>query len=167
MVGSESSMNRLLHWCCGENKLPPPWENFDIHVDLRSDIRTYYIDLTKPPYPFPDKCASAIFIEHGLEHFTGPQGFKIMQEAYRILVSGGTFRVCVPMLSRLDMLKRRDIIMNHGHLMVYNLDNLGEMLEAAGFRYVEETKRKSWDGHWKKIGELQDDLETLRVEAIS
>lgn len=149
------SLMRRIQLCCGTNKLPPPWENYDREVDL-----------TKIPFPFPSECADMVFIEHGLEHFTGPQGFRIMEEAYRILRPGGTFRVCVPQLLHLERGKAKDIVLNHGHLMVYCHENLRLMLKTAGFFSVEETPRADIDSHHKVIGMLQDHLETLRMEAM-
>ncbi len=145
---------RYIHLCCGEQKLPAPWENFDRNMDV-----------TKP-LPIPSGSCSYVFIEHGLEHFTGPQGFRLMEEVYRVLCSGGIFRVCVPQLMNLSVEKARDIILNHTHQMVYNIDNLMAMLVTAGFSDVTTSPRKEIDSHWKKIGLEQDDLETLRVEAI-
>jgi predicted SAM-dependent methyltransferase len=145
---------RKIQLCCGTNKLPG-WENYDAEVDL-----------TKLPLPFPNACAEMVFIEHGLEHFTGPQGFRILEEAHRILIPTGKLRVCVPQLRNLPQPKAKDIILNHGHLMVYCRENLLCMMLAAGFSSAHEVGRDPIDSHWKVIGMDQDDLETLRMETI-
>lgn len=52
-------------------------------------------DITKP-LPFKDDSADFLFAEHLLEHVTPQQGYKFLLEAYRILKSGGVFRIIVP-----------------------------------------------------------------------
>jgi len=144
----------MLNLGCGTNKLPHPWKNHDRDLDI-----------TKP-LPYKSDSVDVIFIEHCLEHVTGPQGFRFMQEAFRVLRKGGTLRICVPELARVDQAKRVDLIVNHGHLMVYCWENLNLMLRAAGFAPdIRITDRKGIDGHWKVIGRELDDAETLRVEA--
>lgn len=148
-------MTRHFHLCCGTNRLPAPWENHDIDVDLLKKL------------PWPDKCASHVFIEHGLEHFNGPQGFAIMEEVYRVLVPEGQFRVCVPQLGNIPTPeKRKDLIVGHGHQMVYCHETLSLMLRTAGFRRVYSSERSHLDSHHKVIGLDQDDMETLRVVAL-
>lgn len=137
---------------CGGNILEG-WSNHDADVDI-----------TKP-LPWKDNIADFILIEHCLEHVTGPEGFRFMKEAHRVLKPGGVLRICVPQLRYVDNRKREDLIVNHGHLMVYCPDNLTFMLAAAGFPTVEDTKRKDCDGHWKVIGMELDTAETLRIEA--
>lgn len=124
------------------------------------------MDITKP-LPFPDNSVEFILAEHVVEHTSGPDSFRFMCEAYRILKPGGILRICVPELARLDNAKRADIICNHGHLQVFCQENLRLMLCAAGFMpyRIEYTERKEIDGHWKIIGEPLDTAETLRVEA--
>ena len=146
---------RWLNLGCGDNKLPCPWENYDRGVDI-----------TKP-LPWKDWDAQFILLEHTLEHVTGPEGYRFMKEAHRILCPGGILRICVPVLNDIaDLKKREDLIINHGHLMVYSWESLSLMLEAAGFKDVTMCGRKECDGHWKVIGKELDDAETLRVEAI-
>jgi predicted SAM-dependent methyltransferase len=138
---------------CGSNRLKG-WENHDQDVDI-----------TKP-LPFCRDCADFILLEHCLEHVNGADGYKFMEEALRVLKPGGTLRICVPVLDRLDREHARDIITGHGHQMVYNRGNLVAMLLIAGFETVTEvTIDKSMDGHWRVIGEDKDNKETLRVEA--
>ncbi len=138
---------------CGSNILSG-FENHDADVDI-----------TKP-LPWTDDSIEFILLEHVIEHVTGPQGLRFMQEARRILVPGGRLRLCVPQLRNVDNDKRIDLIVNHGHLMVYSPESLSLMLFAAGFRLIEDSDRKDCDGHWKVIGEELDTKETIRVEAI-
>ncbi len=145
----------LLQLGCGENRLPPPWRNYD-----------YDMDITKP-LPFADNSARIVFIEHCLEHVSGPDGFRFMKEAHRILEPQGVLRICVPELERMEATKKEDLIVNHGHLMVYCWENLLQMLLAAGFHHdnIRLSERMKCDGHWRVIGVEEDDRETLRVEA--
>lgn len=140
---------------CGGNILEG-WKNHDSDVDI-----------TKP-LPYPNESAHAILIEHCLEHVSGPDGFRFMKEAHRILVPGGILRICVPDITRpgISADHAADLIVNHGHLMVYTQQNLEHMLWVAGFGTVTVTGRSHADGHWRVIGVEKDDIETLRVEAI-
>lgn len=146
---------RMIQFGSGTNQLSTPWENYDMDVDI-----------TRVPLPFPDGCAKKILIEHCLEHVSGPQGFRFLQDAFRMLTPGGVLRVCVPELTRLDTKSRIDIIVNHGHQVVFCFETLKQLLETAGFTDVRVTPRDPIDGHHKVIGIEKDDLETLRVEAI-
>ena len=138
----------------GENKLLPPWSNHDRDMDITQ------------PLPVPAHSIEEILIEHCLEHVSGPQAFRFLKEAFRVLKPGGLIRICVPELERLSRDAREDIIVNHGHLHIYDLKVLTQYLETAGFTSVTRTDRREIDGHWKVIGLEKDDLETLRVEAI-
>lgn len=146
--------DRYIQLGCGTNNLPAPWENYDIVVDI-----------TRLPLPFPDNCAKKILIEHCLEHVSGPQGFRFLQDAYRVLEPNGIIRVCVPELARLDKQAAIDIVVNHGHQVVFCETNLTQLLTLAGFKNIRVTPRDEIDGHWKVIGKEKDDLETLRIEA--
>lgn len=138
---------------CGGNILPG-FRNHDADVDI-----------TKP-LPYKDGTVDFILIEHCLEHVNCSDGFKFMEEALRILKPGGVLRVCVPMLERIqDIAHCRDLIINHGHQVIYSRDTLITALQIAGFEVVTETGRAECDGHHKVIGVAKDDLETLRVEA--
>lgn len=141
---------------CGTNYLPAPWTNFDRDMDI-----------TKP-LPIADGTVDKILIEHCLEHVSGPTGFRFLQEAYRILKPGGVLRICVPELERLDKAAAIDIIVNHGHEVVFDFKVLSQMLYCAGFAKdaISETERDPIDGHWKVIGLERDDRETLRLKAI-
>jgi len=138
---------------CGSNRIPG-WQNHDTDVDITKRL------------PFRDECASFILAEHVIEHVSGPDGFRFFEECYRILEPGGVLRICVPHLDRIkDRAHARDLVLGHGHLVVFNLSVLITLLHLAGFDTVTETGRKPCDGHAKVIGEEKDDLESLRVEA--
>jgi predicted SAM-dependent methyltransferase len=144
-----------IQFACGGNKLEG-WINHDSDADIRGRL------------PYEDGVADWVFIEHGLEHVNSHEGLAFMRECHRILKPGGVLRVCVPELRRLFMTREHmsDLILGHGHQMVYSSDSLAGMLVAAGFDAIWETGRKEIDSHWKTIGREKDDLETLRMEAV-
>lgn len=139
---------------CGGNILPG-FHNHDADVDITKRL------------PWPDNSADFINIEHCLEHVSGPDGYRFLEEAKRVLKIGGILRVSVPVLDALPPTHARDIIVGHGHLMVYNFQNLSRMIMVAGFASVASAQfNKNIDGHWRIIGEEKDKLETLRIEAV-
>lgn len=138
---------------CGGNKLAG-WRNHDRDVDVTKRL------------PYADGVADVVFIEHCLEHVIAPDCLRFMDEAHRILKPGGTLRICVPILDRIkDREHARDLVLGHGHCVVFNLSNMIRLLLLAGFETVSESLRAPCDSHHKVIGIAKDDLETLRVEA--
>jgi predicted SAM-dependent methyltransferase len=154
---------KRVQFACGGNR-PATWENYDMDVDLNN------------PLPFHDDSVDAVLIEHALEHFPSPQAIKIVEEVRRILVPGGVFRLCIPVVYATDLDNRhielerqhvRDLLVNHGHCMGLNRNLVITMLWASGFELekIVETGRKDCDGHHKVIGAFKDDIETFRCEA--
>lgn len=149
-----------INFGCGSNIIPG-WRNLDIDRPNQEDR----IDITRP-VPFKDNSVDFILGEHICEHVSAPDCFRFFLESHRILKPGGVLRVCVPILDRIqDPTHCIDLILGHGHMVVFNLANLVTMLQLAGFETVAETGRKDCDGHHRVIGIAKDDLETLRVEA--
>jgi ubiquinone/menaquinone biosynthesis C-methylase UbiE len=146
-------VKKCLQLGCGGNILED-WENHDEDVDI-----------TKP-LPFEDQTYDYIMMEHVLEHISGPESLRCLQECFRILRKGGKIRICVPVLDHLSTSAAIDIVVNHGHKVVMSYGILGQLLGLAGFQFIHRSDRKEWDGHWKIIGKEKDDLETLRVEAM-
>lgn len=144
-----------IQFCCGGNRLSG-WDNFDSDCDISK------------PIPFLSGVYDMALIEHGLEHFSCGDGFRFLEECVRILKPGGILRVCVPHLDRIqDKAHCRDLIVGHGHQVVFNLPLLINLLHLAGFKTVYEVKfDPTIDGHFKIIGEAKDSLETLRVHAV-
>lgn len=142
-----------LQLCCGENRLPD-WVNFD------SDM-----DVTKLPLAFGSSTVETVLIEHAIEHFTGPQVLRLLDECHRILVPGGNVRMICPVISsELELSHARDLCLGHGHQQLMTPESMQSFLWMAGFTDICRTTRKQIDGHWKVIGVPKDDLESCRVE---
>jgi len=75
---------RRLHFGCGQNRLPEPWENYDSEVDIRK------------PLPFPISSAGLILAEHIIEHVSFREGLGFLQECWRVLEPGGVLRLAFP-----------------------------------------------------------------------
>ncbi len=82
-----------LNFACGGSR----WDGFD-NSDTNREPGTTYVDLTQPPYPYPDESAELILISHGL--FMGNHGVPlhpdlrpIMAEFWRILAPAGWLRI--------------------------------------------------------------------------
>lgn len=137
----------------GSNRIPG-WQNFDAEVDITKRL------------PMTNAVADFILAEHVVEHVSCPDGLRFFEECLRILKPGGTLRICVPHLARIkDKAHARDLIVGHGHLVMFTEQSLIDLLILAGFDTVSVTDRKECDGHWRVIGEAKDHAETLRVEA--
>jgi SAM-dependent methyltransferase len=110
--------------------------------------------------------ADFIFCEHCVEHVIAADCLRFMDECHRILRPGGVLRLCVPILDNItDTAHARDLVLGHGHCVVFNAGNMFRLLCLAGFKSVIVTGRATCYSHWKVIGMEKDDLETLRVEA--
>lgn len=79
---------RRLNFGAGQNRLPAPWENFDIETDIRK------------PLPFPIGHAQFILAEHVIEHVTFSEGLFFLRECMRILQPGGVLRLAFPDITR-------------------------------------------------------------------
>ena len=167
---------RKLNLGCGSNILAG-WENHDSDVDIRN------------PLPYEDESIDFIFIEHCVEHVTTPDAVRFFAECLRILNHEGTLRVAVPSGDKIydladepylkwhgqsgfgDGTRRgavRSILLDHGHLSAWNHSILEACLFAAGF---EEEKIYCCDlgeleGHGKVIGEHNNAIETIVMEAV-
>lgn len=105
------------------------------------------------PLPFGADSVDGVFHEHVLEHFTLPQAYELMKEAFRVLRPGGVLRAAVPDAGRYvrgyragdedlenlrpgrptQMLAVQEVFNQHGHRSAYDLETLCLLLTAAGF----------------------------------
>jgi len=79
---------RRLHFGCGPNKLPEPWENFDREVNIARQL------------PFESDCAAFIFAEHVIEHVPFLDGMGFLTACLRVLQPGGVLRFAFPDIER-------------------------------------------------------------------
>lgn len=77
-------MTRQLHFGCGPNRLPAPWENYDREVDISERL------------PFPNASARLLFAEHVIEHVPFLAGGAFLAECFRVLEPGGVLRFAFP-----------------------------------------------------------------------
>jgi len=82
---------RKLHLGCGVHLLDG-WLNTDFSPKS-SNVLT--LDVTKT-FPFLDGVFDYVFNEHLIEHLTYVQGYRMLNECYRVLRSGGKIRISTP-----------------------------------------------------------------------
>lgn len=158
------------------------WNNHDEEVDIRK------------PLPYMDSVAEFVFCEHCVEHVAPSEGWHFFNECLRILQPGGVLRIAVPSIELVyedgnakyfDWLKKAgfgdgtrksavaNLIVNHGHKTLWSVGLLQTCLLAAGFAEVCEERVDTSvypellriHGHGKAIGEENNEMETIVVEA--
>jgi predicted SAM-dependent methyltransferase len=144
---------------CGYNLLPG-WINTDSQPVATAD----YLDFTRP-FPFSSNAFDAVFCEHTIEHIEKAEASHMVAEVFRVLKSGGRFRVVTPSLENFCRLAlepqsptaqtylafhrnyTRDakatiadavnrIFYSHGHRHIYAMSELALMLQQAGFAEI-------------------------------
>ena len=167
---------------CGGNRLPG-WQNHDAEVDIRK------------PLPYGDAVADLVFAEHVVEHVAPADAWRFFTEVLRILRSGGVFRIAVPSIERVALLADKEYlawlaksgfgeatlrsavenqIVNHGHLALWSEPLLKCCLEAVGFRAATPwpvhasgyPELRGIHGHGKVIGDRNNSIETITMEAV-
>ena len=83
---------KKIHLACGNN-IFIGWENYDF--DPINGAK--YINLLDT-LPFETNSIDYIYFEHGLEHFDEMDGFKILEEIYRVLKIKSVARIVTPSL---------------------------------------------------------------------
>jgi len=87
---------KYLNLGCGA-RFHPAWTNLDF---VSHDPRVRAHDLNRG-IPFPDGSYDGVYHSHVLEHFTAPDGLRLLRECFRVLRPGGVVRVAVPDLERI------------------------------------------------------------------
>lgn len=135
------------------------WICTDIHD---ADIRQ--------PLKWKDNSCDMLYASHVLEHVSSPDAIQFLRECHRILKPQGMLRLVVPCVG--SQMMREEVVKlvdrTHGHLCAYNEDLLRTLLFAAGFypHKILRTDRKPIDNHHETIGEVMDNLESCRLEAM-
>lgn len=168
---------------CGDNRLPPPWQNHDADVDITE------------PLPWPDDSAQFIVIEHCVEHVSYYEAIEFFKECYRVLKIGGVLRVTVPSLTQVmncgdqeyfDWLHAKGwaptaddrgamhaMLYCHGHKTAWNALLMEATLYYCGFNSPRKQKL-NWsshpdlcgvEGHAKVIGAKFNAIESITFEA--
>lgn len=173
---------RRLQFGSGPNKLPAPWENFDVETDISK------------PLPFETGSARYILAEHVIEHVTFRQGLAFLQSCWRVLEPGGVLRLSFPDITReIPLEEYKSLLYSHGAKNIHSqediwlavLTNWGHqacwskaaamrILLAVGFEKVaaEMYGRSSHshlnliDGHHLSVGWDLARAETTVLEAI-
>jgi len=79
-----------IHLACGNN-IFNNWKNYDYHPNNGAS----HIDLLQK-LPFEDNTVDFIYFEHALEHFDEIDGYRLLQEFYRVLKLSGVVRIVTP-----------------------------------------------------------------------
>jgi predicted SAM-dependent methyltransferase len=97
-----------IHLGCGPD-IRPEWINIDLNTSLRSALlpsvptggRFINYDLRRG-LPLQANCARIVFSSHFFEHLDYPHGLNLMEDCFRVLESGGTFRIVLPDFKRMS-----------------------------------------------------------------
>ena len=139
-----------LHLGSGTHRLEG-WVNVDL-LGMPADLRW---NVTRP-LPCPDGAATAVFLEHVLEHFPLAAGLDLLEECRRVLASGGVVRAGVPDFGRYitsyagdrafleserpgrptPLLAVAEVALGHGHRSVWDAETLELALTETGFADV-------------------------------
>jgi predicted SAM-dependent methyltransferase len=147
-----------LHLGCGPKYLSGfvnidanPFNKIDLWLDVRNGL------------PFPENYADSIYSTHMFEHFYPDELQQLLKECFRVLKRGGGIRLVVPSLTsaivaytekrhawfyddyprHFDSLGGRFsnfVFCDGQHRTAFDLSYLEEVLQAAGFRDVEESQ---------------------------
>lgn len=167
---------------CGNNRLPEPWRNHDLDLDLRK------------PLPFDASTVQFISAEHCVEHTTHQEAWRFFEECWRVLSPGGVVRIAIPDLSRMskhmtqeyaDAVKKgghgdgsfrsalRACVFEHGHQAAWTAGLLSAFLSAIGFKTtlcrVGQSKHpelRGVEGHGKIVGDKIAEIETSVCEGV-
>jgi predicted SAM-dependent methyltransferase len=156
-----ASKRRHLHLGCGPKYLTDfvnidanPFNKIDMWLDVRNGL------------PFPTSYADSVYSTHMFEHFYPDELQRLLKECFRVLRPSGGIRLVVPSLSsaivayaqnrhdwfyddyprHFDSLGGRFsnfVFCDGQHRTAFDLSYLKELLQAAGFRDVEESE----EGH--------------------
>lgn len=164
-----------------------------------NDAPFVHHDVTQP-FPAADGAFDWVYSEHMIEHITQAQAVSWLKDVRRLLKPGGLLRLTTPDLERYAaayverdeaffaehsrllrqfglpaMPTRRAFMLNQifrfwGHVWIYDLDELTQVLELAGFRGDSVRRRAFQEGAIEEVAALDSEVrrdETLYVEVTS
>lgn len=145
------------------------------------------------PLIWDNDSVDAFFLEHVIEHVSGPDAYFFFAEAHRALKKGGILRLAFPDVIRIsknstpeyiNFLKRKgwsdgspesaikNIVVNHGHKSVWSVDVLTVLLKSVRFEVTPVKLGKSsnpllrnLENHSSQLGIDFNLLETECLEA--
>lgn len=90
-------MKRILNLGCGRNPLASDSETQYINVDagVKGEL-IFNFDITKTPYPFPEKDFDIIYFFHTIEHIPEEQHAVLLCEFHRVLKDDGKICLAYP-----------------------------------------------------------------------
>jgi predicted SAM-dependent methyltransferase len=176
----------------GPNRLPG-WLNSDL---VSGDI---YVDVSRR-LPLPSSAFAYVFCEHLIEHISEAAGVRLINEIHRVLSPGGVVRITTPDLRKIISLYEdrndaisladyasfldsitgkeherpcqvfNDFMRLWGHRYIYDQDDLGAKLEAAGFTAIERRAPGKSDHELLRRLEQhgppwENDVEAMCIEA--
>jgi SAM-dependent methyltransferase len=91
-------------------KLPKGWvDPIKLnHLVKTNNVEYSQFDLLKPPYPFKDNTFDLVLADQILEHFTGKQILKIMEELHRVMKNNSKLIIKTPHYSNANGLTSID-----------------------------------------------------------
>lgn len=149
---------------CGHNVLPG-WLNVDLEGGRHG---TTYMNALRP-YPLPENSIDAVLCEHMIEHIPSESAHYLLNQCFRVLKPGSAIRVITPdlegiarmcvngpneaeerYLAFLAKLHGRDrmtasdamniLFYEYGHRHIYTIARLREVIAAAGFVDLAESR---------------------------
>jgi SAM-dependent methyltransferase len=136
-----------------------------------------YLELGKK-FPWDNDIFEYVYISHVLEHLYPEDTLNCISEVYRVMKTGGIFRIAVPDLDRMigsydpnqpeiflaeffEATQRNSKNQHHWH---YNENSLRKILGEIGFREVYKCEYKK--GKISEIEVIENRPESLFIEAI-
>lgn len=139
-----------LHLGCGNQR----FEGY-VNIDWRRTPATDVVCRVEK-LPYPSDSAQLIETYHVIEHLPRHDAAKALREWHRVLAPGGMLIIECPDLDaaareylagkqeRLDSIFGHQRFPGDAHLFGYNFDRLKSLLEAAGFRRVEQKEARDY-----------------------
>ena len=136
-----------------------------------------YLDVSQK-FPWSNETFDHVYTSHMLEHLYPEEALNCISEVFRVLKTGGIFRIVVPDLDRMiasynpnqpeqflteffETTQRRDSNQHHWH---YNEKLFHKILSEAGFREVYRCEYRQ--GKTQDVELIDERPESLFVEAI-
>lgn len=111
----------------------------DISPLLEAEVKKLGIEFVYKPEEIPSAIADVVICHHALEHLSSPS--EALAEMHRILKPNGSLLLFVPYEKEGRYRQYNAVEPNH-HLFSWNVQTLGNLVEACGFKFVEGDLQK-------------------------